>query len=253
MPQRFEELTAKQFIALAPLLSKGGDELECHVKAFRILSCVSAFRWVLLKPAVIADALQYVKWIFEETEMVKQLIPEYRGYHGPTSSFDNLRMKEFHLSELYYKEMMRLMAEGSSSDEELNNLVAVLYRLPKKNYDRRRDPDGDIRVEFNHNEIPFHSKIISKWPHNTKQAIFLWYAACRKELEDNNPMVFKEHSKNSFESIFDTGIYGMMRNLAGEKLGSVEKIENMYVLQAMLEIGLIKEEEKHFEQQLKAK
>lgn len=252
LPEKFEELTGKQFIELAPMLYSGGEEVECNVKALKILSGISSFRWAMLKPDVINKCIEFVGWIFNDAKITKQLLPCYKGYHGPTSSFDNLRMKEFHLSEIYYKQLVRTENEAEAI-EHINNLVAVLYRLPRINYDVKRDPDGDIRVDFNHNEIPFHSSRIARWPLKVKQAIFLWYASCRQELEDNNPMVFKEDSKNSFASQFDTGLYGMMRNLAGEKLGSVEKIENMYVLQAMLEIGLIKEEEIYFEEQMKAR
>jgi hypothetical protein len=250
LPSSLEQLSAKQFIEVAAILFTGGDELKCQVKVLKILSGISSFRFVLLKPEVINRAIEHLNWVFQETNVTKQLIPCYKGYHGPISGFDNLRMKEFHMSEMFYRELVS--ENPDNANESLNNLVAVLYRLPKKGYDKKRDPDGDIRIDFNHNELPFYSKKIDKWPLKVKQAIFLWYDGCRQELIDNNPMVFKEPSVSDFESQFDTGLYGVMRSLAGDKLGPVEKIESMYVHTAMLEIGMIKEEEKFIEQKMKA-
>lgn len=245
LPQSFEELSAKQFVRLAPLLFKEGNETLYQVKALQILSGLNKFRFCLLKPEIIERCLPYVTWVFEENNRIIQHLPHYRGYYSPTANFDNLKMKEFHFSELYYRQII------SGEDEAtINNLVAVLYRKPKHGYDKKRDPDGDIRTEFNHNESPFFTKKISRWPEAVKQAIFLWYDSCRQELINNNELVFKEPG-HSYVSQFDTGLYGMMRSLAGEKLGPVEKVENMYVHTAMLELGLIKEEEKYFEEQLK--
>lgn len=250
LPENFEELSGKQFIKIAPLLATSGEEVSHQVKALKILCGKSFAKWFFLKSHVINNALPFVQWVFEERHVTKQLIPNYRGYHGPASAFDNLRMKEFHLSEMFYKECVN--TEGEDQVHALNKMVAVLYRLPKKDYDTKRDPDGDIRIIFNHNEVEYYAKKIAKWPTDVKQAIFIWYDGCRQELIDNNPMVFKEPSLNSFESQFDTGLYGVMRSLAGEKLGPIEKIEEMYVHTAMLEIGLIKEEEKFFEEKMKS-
>lgn len=248
LPESFHECSGKQFIKLSELLFDGGEKIKCEVKALKILSNLSSVRFALMKAEVISRAIEHVKWVFEEKQITKQLIPKYKGYYGPASDFDNLRMKEFHMTEMLYRELV----SGKDDGEALDQLVAVLYRLPKKWYKKKLDPDGDIRIKFNHNEIPFYAKKISRWPLNVKQAIFLWYDGCRQQLIDQNPMVFKEPSLSSFESRFDTGLYGVIRSLAGEKLGPVEKIENMYVHTAMLEIGLIKEEEKFIDQKTKA-
>lgn len=250
LPESFDELSGKQFIGISNLLFTGGEKLKCQVKALKILCGLSDFKFVMLKAAVIDRACQYMDWVFDEKKIItKQLIPSYRSYHGPTSEFDNLRMKEFHMTERYYKEIVN--SENEDVEASLNNLVAVLYRPAKGFYNKKRDPDGDIRIDFNHNEIPFHARKAARWPMKVKQAIFLWYGGCRQQLEDNNPLVFKTPSSSDFESQFDTGMYGVMRNLAGDKLGTVKEIEEMYVVEAMVEIGLIKEEEIYFESKMK--
>lgn len=243
------ELTATQYIKLAPILFHGGDEIECKVKALRVLSGLSVYRWMRLRPEVINQCLAYVDWVFDAAapvKITKQLLPEYKGYYGPASEFDNLKMSEFHFAELHYKEMI------NGDEAALNSLVAVLYRKPKKNYNTKLNADGDIRVAFNANEMAYYANKIAKWPANVKQAIFLWYDACRQELIENNPLVFKDQGSD-FISQFDTGLYGMIRSLAGQKLGTIEHIEDMYVHTAMLEIGLIREEEKYIESKMPKK
>ncbi|OLY92290.1 hypothetical protein SAMN05444008_11556 [Cnuella takakiae] len=246
MPDNFEELTPKQAIALAPLMFEGGDEEKCKALAVKILAGLGLISFKLLPAEVLTKALPYTDWLFEHKPFTCQWIPEYRGYHGPAADFENLRMKEFHFSELHY----RVLVSDGPDDSAINNLVAALYRPAKKGYDRRRNPDGDIRVPFNHNEMDYHAAIVAKWPESVKQAIFLWYDGCRTTLIDNNPKVFKEPVVNGFESQFDTGLYGMMRSLAGERLGPVDRIECMEIKQAMLELGLIKEEEEYYESQM---
>jgi hypothetical protein len=220
-----------------------GEGIENIVRAIPFQIC-------FIESSCDRSCIEHIDWVFDEKKVItKQLIPSYKGYHGPTSEFDNLRMKEFHMSERYYKEIVN--EENEDVEASLNNLVAVLYRPGKRFYNKKKDKDGDIRIDFNHNKLPYYSKKIARWPVKVKQAIFLWYGGCRQQLEDNNQLVFKTPSAIDFESQFDTGMYGVMRNLAGDKLGTVKEIEEMYVVEAMVEIGLIKEEEQYFESKMK--
>ena len=243
MPDSFEELSGKQFIHIGELKYNGGDELECQLKAFRILSGISRWKLRVMNSDMVARCLEFVKWVFEKKATTVQLLPVYKKRYGPAGGFDNLKMKEFHFSERYYNELVY-----ENKEESINDLIAVLYRKTKRWYNTKLDKDGDRRIAFNSNEVAYYAKKIARWPEGVKQSIFLWYHTCRQELIDNNPLVFAEPSKG-FESQFDTGLYGMMRSLAGEKLGSVADIEEMYVHTAMLELGLMKEEEKYIESQ----
>lgn len=248
LPESFNELSGKQFIQVSELLYNGGEPLKCHVIAFRILGHINRIRLRLMNPDLVARALEHVSWVFDHEQriqMTNQLIPEYKGMYGPISDFDNLKMGEFHFSELYYKDLVY-----ENNEKAIDSLVAVLYRKPKIKYDRKKNPDGDIRIEFNSNEVPYNAKRVSRWPAAVKQAIFLWYDSCRQKLVQDNSLVFKEPS-NGFESQFETGLYGMMRSLAGDKLGAISDIEQMYVHTALLELGLIKEEEAYIEEQIK--
>jgi hypothetical protein len=202
----------------------------------------------MLDPEMINKSLSFTDWLFaEDLRITRQLIPEYRGYHGPVSDFDNMRMGEFHFSELHFKEYVLSMQENPRS---LDMLVAVLYRKPAPGYDKKLNPSGDKRMAFNDNLIAQNANKIARWPVEVKLGIFTWYAACRQNLVDNNKPVFEDNGEN-IESQYDTGYYGVMRCLAGDKLGTLEQIEKMFVHTAMLELGLMKEEEKRFEAEMK--
>lgn len=247
VPEYADELTPTMFIGLAPLIYQGGDEVACKVKALRVVSGLGVYRWMRLSAEVINRCLPFIDWIFDPKSPLKitrQLIKGYKGLYGPAAGFDNLRMSEFHFAEQHYKEMV----EGD--DSAIDRLVATLYRKPKPGYNKKMDPDGDIRIAFNVNKVAYYANKIAKWPNKIKQAIFLWYDACRQELITNNPLVFKDRGID-YISQFDTGLYGMMRSLAGNKLGTITDIEQLYVQTAMLEIGLMIEEEKYIESELK--
>lgn len=211
---------------------------------------------MLLPPQAVLSAMEHIDWVFETNSLTRQLLPSYRHFfqerlYGPASDFDNLTMKEFHLTELYYRQVADSDTDGSD-DNALNMLIAVLYRAGKKDYDFVRNPDGDARQPMNHNLIPYRAKKVSRWPLWMKQAIFTWYDGNRQALIDANERIFKEPEKNGYESEFDTGLYGMIRSLAGDRLGTIEKVEQMNVHTALLELNLVKEEERIMEEQLKA-
>lgn len=253
LPDSFEELSSDQYIQIADILFQGGDTLECYTKALRILAGMSRISFMLMDPEMVDRCLPFINWVFETKKVITQLLPEYKGYHGPVSDFDNLKMKEFHFSEMYYGEVMAqpLNPLKGTLEDPINKLTSVIYRQGKFRYDRKMNPDGDVRIPFNANEIEFNSRIIHKWPDAVKHAIFFWYHSCRQQLIDNNPLVFTEPGDN-YTSQFNTGLYGVMRSLAGDKLGTIDKIEDMYVHTAMLELGLLKEEEIRIEEQRKA-
>jgi hypothetical protein len=57
----------------------------------------------------------------------------------------NLIMDELVFSESYFMSWF----DNKEDSSLLNELVAVLYRQIKKEYDLKRNPDGDVREPFN--------------------------------------------------------------------------------------------------------
>jgi hypothetical protein len=250
LPESFSELSGKQFIGIADLVFSGGDFLKCQVHAIRILGNIPRWRFLLINTEFIDRCREYTNWVFDPDKlqaMTDQLIPIYKRLYGPISGFDNMVMTEFHFSEMAYR---RLVVENVP--EALEELISILYRPAKYPYNKVVNQEGDVRIPFNKNETNIMIRKIARWPEVVKHAIFIWYDNCRQALINNNPLVFDDPNSD-FVSQFDTGLYGMMRSLAGDKLGTIDKIENMYVHTALLEIGLIREEEAYIEDKFKSK
>lgn len=248
LPDNLDELSPHQYLGIANLLYDGGNEIACKVKALRILSDISKIRLLLIPSEKISRCLEYVDWIFEAMNITKQLLPSYKGYYGPADELDNLKMKEFHFSEHFYHRHLI-----DKDETALDKLIATLYRKPKSffKYDRKKNIDGDLREPFNLNLVEKHAALISRWPESVKYAIFLFYDGCRQQFIDDFPMIFKEPVKSGYQSQYNAGLYGMMLNLAGEKLGRIDQVEEMYVPTALLTLGMMKEQERFFEEEMK--
>jgi hypothetical protein len=250
VPENWEELTQRQFIKIADLLHSGiEDDAIMYDKALFILCGKSLFNYLRIPLDMRERAQEHIQWVFSQEHLItKNLIPNFKGLFGPESNFDNLQLAEFHHSETAYH---RFIFE--KDEEQLNELVAILYREGKKNYDRQRNHDGDVRIEFSYNDITFHKHKVKRWPVAVKRAVLLWYDGCRQQLVKDYPEAFNSgeaavvHDENYFE-----GLYGIIRSISGVKHGTFDRVERMTVPNAFLEIiTSIKEERetaKYYEQ-----
>lgn len=240
----WNELTQSQFIRIAKLLHSGIADTDILLdKALQILCDKSLYKFLLTPFEVRLDAYEHVKWIFEEQQgITKQYITEYDGLHGPESEFNNLKLAEFH-----HAEMAFYIFHKEQTIDALDEFVSVLYREPKKNYDRDRNPDGDSRVPFNYQDIQWNKRKIKKWPVEVKQAIAMWYAGCKELLRKIYPTVFA--SGNTDEGYFE-GMFSIIRNIAGDKYGSFNDVEQMFVHLAFKELCCLIEEQQELEKQL---
>lgn len=235
LPEAIDELEARQLRGIAGVIHSGVNKLKGSLIALRILSKKSWIGFMFLSADVKLRCIEHVQWIFDDLMLTDQLIPEFKGFHGPKSEFNNMKLAEFHASEIYYQQTIK------QEPGALDNLVAVLYRKAKKNYDPALDSEGDIRIKFNGNEVAYYAKQVRHWPKNLKYAILMFYDGCRKKIQNDHDEIFTSGDQGDI----DTGMYGIMRGLAGPRFGDLEKVEEMYLHHALLEISiLIKEEEK---------
>jgi hypothetical protein len=238
LPEHYNELSGDQLIKVVELLkSAEPDALLLSLKVLQVLMNKSTAAFYFLSLDLRERALEYVQWVFQKNTLTEQLLPVINGFYGPKSNFDNLTLSEYHCSELFYAEYLQ-----SSDDQVLEKLVAVLYRMPKKNYDLQRDPDGDIRNEFNEHEIDFWAQQISQWRADIKQAVLFWYDGCRQQLISLYGAVFAPAVADS--SADDSrGMFGVIRGIAdGGKYGKFEEVKKLNIHTALLEMEeLIKE------------
>lgn len=232
---RYNELNGAQVVDIAGLFLDGGDMLNATVKALKYISNASKVTFSLLPAEAIDKWLPYAAWVFEANTLTQQVLPTYAHYHGPKSGLSNLILKEFHACEMHY----RMHQDGIEAS--LEKLIAVLYRPHKPEYNFTLDRDGDAREAYNSNTVDYHSKIITSWPLKIKNAILFFYDGCREHLIKSYPTIFvKGDGGDQF-----TGMFTLMRGLAKDgKFGDFEKVENLYVQTALMELAMMIEENK---------
>lgn len=232
-PTAWEECSTQQVLALIRLLHEGRTEDDVLLRAWYILSGVSKWHFAYLPIDVHHAAVAYCKWIFTNN-LTTQKLPSYKTWwgkrlYGPCSNFEDLLMVEFHYAEVAYKNFI-----DTKEVKYLNELVAILYRLPNATHDFKKYPTADPRIPFSHLDIPHHMLQVQRWPLHVRQAVLYWYDANRQLLVDSYPTVYPEKPSMS-QNLYD-GLYGMMRALAGGKFGSFKEVEHMYVHHAHLEL-----------------
>jgi len=237
LPETPEELTGKQFILIAGLLHQEyTTALKASLSALRILAGMSRWKFLRLSGEVKLNSLEHVQWIFDKISITKNLIPVYKNFYGPAEELNNMTLAEFHFAEKYYSQI-----KGENYGA-LPHLIATIYRKSKPAYDKKLDKDGDVRQKFNSNVVDFYAKQIAKWPAAVKFAILIFYDSCRDQIANDNKEIFSGTGEGD-----GLGMYSVMRGLAGPKFGEIEKVEDMLLHNALLELNLIRDEEKELE------
>jgi len=233
VPECWNELTLNQLLKIVPMLF-GEITFRQRLKIFRILTGLPWSRFVRLHPDEIADKLYLSDFLFEKITLTKMPMKRYRGLYAPGDSFCNLRGKESAFTDAYYNGVGVTQSTLTvESIEALNSLVACLFRPKKKGYDMKLNSDGDCRVPFNANVVPYFSRKICRWPLNRKLIVYLWYTGCTNELVELNPKVF---SSSGEVAIY--GMWSVMRSIAKEAAhGDFSKVEEMYFPEIIMEIN----------------
>ena len=239
VPSEFNELTGSQLVKLMNIIQHRDDELAAQVAALKVVSNKNAVRFYMLPPDAVAAFTEHIQFLFEANTLTAQLLPKYDGMYGPNKELGNLRMKEFHFTEQYYQEFVA----DATKEEFLNKLVAVLYRPAKLGYDIKADKEGDVREAFQPHNTDRYASRIAEWPLAVRLAILFYYDGCRQFIISLYDEVFSGKGEGEEESPY--GMYALMMELAGEKLGTVDKVEDLYVHTALasLEIMLKKAEQ----------
>jgi hypothetical protein len=241
----YNELTGKQLIALSEITGNDLPEDAAKLKALKVLLGFSLYRFSLIPMDAKAAMIEHITWVFEKNTLTTQLITSYKylfgkKLYGPADAFDNLTMGEWNACEIYYDLLVQHEDEGA-----LTNLVAVLYRRAKENYNTKLDSDGDIRVEFNPNEISYHAKTVKRWPLNVKLAILFWYDGCREHLKSLYDLF-----GSGGDGTEEPGMFELIRGLCGDRYGSFKEVEKINVHLVMRELELMKKEAAEIERQM---
>lgn len=233
IPTSWNELSQRQLLAIIDSLHfKQYTAEQCRLKLFKIICSLSYFQFFRTRPSQMAEYLYLTDFLVEaKTELTKNLIPEYRGFYGPAGDFDNLQMKEMAKTDFKFMQW--------ANDKEniclLDDIVSLLYRKPKNDYDFKKNPDGDPRVPFNENISEWNARrFIKKWPVKVKLAIAYWYDSCRHELASRFSEVF---GGSGNDNVSKYGLVSCMLSVAeSHALGDFTSVENHYVNTVLMHI-----------------
>ncbi len=243
IPNDWNELSQKQLLEVMEVLFlKQYNEEQIVLKLLKVLLNFSYWQFFRCKPEELEEYIYLTNFLIKENTLIKCLMPFYThdkvSYFGPSDEMSNLVMEEFYFTEDYYMQWQ----EDRSVTSLLNNLVAVLYRQAKDNYDFEKNADGDPRIAFNENICAHYAlKSVVAWPMNVKLAIATWYAGYRQHLIQLYPEVFSQSGGDPTRF----GLLSVIRNIAMKGVhGNFESVEKKYVNLIMMELTEIIEENK---------
>lgn len=245
IPETWNELTGKQLVKVMEVLY---SEMEADVARLALLRIVTGMGWWRWCRTPLWQKMEFLylgDFLIISNTLTKNLLPKIGNFYGPADDFNNIKGDEFVFSEDFYFKSFSQSDENEPrvfNEAMLNELVAVLYREKKPDYNTKINPDGDARIPFNQNICAHNAKMyISKWPMAVKLAIFTWYEICRKEMIEQNPEIFSGGSGEPARY----GLISVMRVIAeGGIHGTFENVQQMEVKMWMVELNEKHEEAK---------
>ena len=139
--------------------------------------------------------------------------------YGPADEMMGMVQKEFIFADAVFAAWVE-----SRDEKYLNELVAILYR-PKGKVDvLTKEYTGDQRCEFNNLSYDLWKSAVAKLPMKIRQAIALFYQGCRQSWEVKYPNVFEKVEKSDIAHTHQSW-YDVMRELPGEKFGTISERE----------------------------
>jgi hypothetical protein len=230
IPENWNELSWDQILSCSNVFIGQSNETEMLVSLFRSVCNMRNYRFFTMPPDIMTDCLHLIAWLRDKVCLTNQQLPVYRRYYGPGKELENLKAKEFALTELYF---IQYRNEGNT--DSLNALIAILYRPAKVNYDKIKNAAGDIREGYNPHVTDYHKRIIAKWPAVVKVAIALYYEGCRNNFFEQYTEVFEGESSEG--ELPPYGMWNIMRDIAEKgAYGNMDQVEEQYVDTLLMEI-----------------
>jgi hypothetical protein len=246
IPETWNELSKKQLLNCIAVLCKQFDEYTTLSLVFRNVSGMGTFCFYTMPKDVLSDCLELVSWIKSEISLTAQLLPCYKGFYGPCKELENLKAKEFAVAELYFMQF-----RNDNSIDSLNDLVAILYRPGKWKYDKNRNADGDIRIEYNPHTMPYYKKKVGKWPLPVRLSIAIFYEGCRNSFFNNYKEVFDADDEAT--ELPPYGLWSIMRDIAEKGVfGDMDKVEDQYVDTLLMEMHTLIIKARQYERAIKS-
>lgn len=230
LPENWNELTQKQLIYIASVWHEWKQQISTATSLQR--SKAALFIELINNPEAekkkIIEALQHIDknndvnlfctidFIFNDITLTKQLLPTLSlgmlsKYYGPDDALGNISIGEFSFAIAFYNRYSR-----TSSTDDLNKLIAILYR-PKS---KTETPSGDIRKPFKKHFIEAYEIELRQLQFKYKQAVFLYFMGCMEAWSKRFPYVF---SRADYGSGAPKPFINVIIELSGSKFGTFDQ------------------------------
>ena len=153
-----------------------------------------------------------------------------RRYYGPADKLFNITLAEYIKAEVFYTNYLK-----NNDEEQLNKLIAVLYRKRKLFISKKSETyRGDLRRKFNDHLVSLHAKKLNKLPAEVKTAIAIYYEGCRAFLHKQFPGVFKSSGTGRQSGV--DGMLALVDALTGGDVTKTENVRSSYLYDVMVHL-----------------
>lgn len=179
-----------------------------------------AFKWLSDEDKLyLTDQVNWATSL-EKLNLTKNLLPYYKELAGPDDKLGNITIDEFGFADRCFGKYL-----DTKRIEELNRLVAILYRKRKKG----EVTDGDVRVAFNHHVIERDALVVAKWNNDVKHAILLWFWGCRNLIVNVHKEKFKVPTGGGAGTGKGADWFDIISSMSGGKFGTIEETKKVNV------------------------
>jgi len=162
-------------------------------------------------------------WIFTDQLPARNFFPQVRVrwevFAGPGDGLDNVLVEEWMIADPAARHYLK-----SSDEKSLNRMIACMYR-PLVKERKSMDP----RIAFNEYDCERRIKHVARMPRHLKQALLLNYIGMRRQMQEDFPNVFRGKSSGT-----NFGIPGMIHDMSGPELGTVQEIQQSWTIRNLL-------------------
>lgn len=175
-PDKWEELTPDQMVAIGRLINDDISEEECLQVMLRVSRKVvrKLDEWQRYNLGCLLAFLQ------QQTPHNRFIIPNIGVYHAPADNLSDITLEEFMIADTFFADYIE-----TGDRRKLAVMVACLYRMK---------PPGHKRLPFDEDACEQWADELTTHGHAVLEAVAVNYGLIRQWLQKSYPHVFPESS-----------------------------------------------------------
>lgn len=253
-PEKWGELTLDQLLSFCKIMLSDLTPVKKRSALALSFLGVKSRNKLVMNNAELMDIIKLQDFLFDtEADLtrfltgslsIKTILGFSKTYHSPGDNLKHSTVGEVAFADSYLQRYIL-----NKKDEDLCRLIAAIYR-PSNLYRkfRHRLHGGDIRVTFNDNMARKRAEKFKFLPEYLKLAILYQFKGCRTMDVRNNPELY-EGKDEAAASPF--GWAGVIINMAGPEIGTIDQVENMLWSNAIVFLKKIEFDRKQMEEKFR--